>query len=514
MSRSGPAEPYDVAICGFGPAGEIAAGLLGRAGHRVLVVERDGESVYPLPRAVSMDAEVLRCLQQLEVADALAAGMLQLEGAEFVTEDGTHIMGATYPETTPLGWAPAYLYHQPDLDTMLRRAARQCPSVEVRFRTELTGFEQTADVVELHLRGDEGETRASALYLLGCDGASSFVRRHGGFGTDNLDFDQDWLVVDLVKTRPFDHPTIPQQICAPHRRITFVPGVGDRLRWEFQLRPEEDRATMAAPHRVFELLAPWLTPEDAELERSAVYRFHATVAARWRRERVFVLGDAAHQMPPFMGQGLCSGARDAFNLSWKLSTVLDGQAGGALLDTYEQERKPHATWTVDHAVSLGKLIDAFAAAAEGGEQPGPEHARSGYGGGRESPHLRQGLLYGESRLVGRPCAQPTVGQGGVIRVRLDDLMGPGWALLAREDPTPLLDTDTLAFWNQIGGRCLGLPAESCNPDPLARVFDEHLALIVRPDRIVYAAISHEDGAPALRAAVRHIERTFGAERPT
>jgi 3-(3-hydroxy-phenyl)propionate hydroxylase len=176
---------------------------------------------------------------------------------------------------------------------------------------------------------------------------------------------------------------------------------------------------MVEPGRVWALLGRWITPDDAELVRAVVYRFHATVAERMRDHRIFLAGDAAHQMPPFLGQGLCSGIRDAANLAWKLELVAAGAAGDQLLDSYGDERLPHAAGVVAHAVDTGKLIDQLS-----GREPQNTSLDAAYGGGRPFPHLEHGLIHGDHPMVGHQLPQPLV--DGVL---LDELLGTGFAVL-------------------------------------------------------------------------------------
>ena len=227
----------------------------------------------------------------------------------------------------------------------------------------------------------------------------------------------------------------------------------------------ETRDAMTAPERVWELLAPWLTDADATIVRSVVYRFHATVAATMRAGSVFLAGDAAHQMPPFLGQGLCSGVRDAANLAWKLQMVADGRAGDALLDTYDTERRPHAAGVVAHAVDTGRLIDQLA--GRGGEQ---QSLDSAYGGQRPFPRLEAGLLAGDGPLTGRQMANVVLDDGG----RLDDAVGDAFAVVV--DDLPRFDGPSLDRWRALGAAIVRSTALA--------PFGIGGAIVVRPDRYV------------------------------
>ena len=195
--------------------------------------------------------------------------------------------------------------------------------------------------------------------MVACDGAAGTCAGNSPASSlVDLGYDQRWLVVDVMLSRPVELPDIIHQICDPQRPATFVPSARNHRRWEFRLGEGESDEQVSDPENVWRLLAPWLGPGDGELVRAAVYDFHATVAERWRQDRLFLAGDAAHQMPPFMGQGMCSGIRDAANLAWKLEAVLRDGAAGSLLDSYEVERRPHVERCIELSIEAGRLLDA------------------------------------------------------------------------------------------------------------------------------------------------------------
>ena len=337
----------------------------------------------------------------------------------------------------------------------------------MRLEHEVLGFEQHADHVAVAVRDlATGRSRVvRARYLLGADGARSLVRKQLGVGSEDLQLDQPWLVVDTVLTRPVDLPVLVQQICDPARPTTFVPMCGQRRRWEFMLLPGETAADLERPGRITELLAPWVEPGDVEIVRAVVYTFHAILAERWRDRRVFLLGDAAHQMPPFLGQGMCSGIRDAHNLIWKLALVARGLAPDALLDTYQEERAPHVRAIIETAVMLGGLLqttDPEVAAARDAAMLAPDAAppeRTEIGG------LTSGVIVagGGRRVVDR-------GDGFELRVAV----------------AAALPDELASWWRGIGGRTVVRPG--VRP-----------ALVVRPDGYCFGKA---DDPARLLAALR------------
>ena len=337
-------DSFDVAVVGLGPTGAVCTALLGGLGLKTIAIERE-QAVYDKPRAFALDHEIMRVFEDIGIADAVAPHTAPFTPSEYYGVDGQLIkrLGAL-PPPWPLGWPPSMVFNQPAVDALLRD--RAAAVAEVAF-TELEGLDQSKKEVELRLR----DRTITAKYVVACDGASSTVRGALGIEYEDLDFDQPWLVVDLlVSPRGLEKlPKVSIQYCEPARPSTYLIGVGAHRRWELMLDPGEEPD-------VWKLLARWITPDDAQLWRAASYRFHALVAREWRRGRVFLAGDAAHQQPPFTGQGMCQGIRDAANLSWKLHYVLAGKAKERLLDTYEAERSAHAKRLISIVKDIGAVI--------------------------------------------------------------------------------------------------------------------------------------------------------------
>jgi len=444
---------FDVAVAGFGPTGATLAALLGQAGVRTLVVEKSA-AVYDRPRAFAFDHEIMRVFQNIGVAQEVLPHTAPFTPSEYYGASGQLIKRlGSVPPPYPLGWAPNYVFNQPAVEKILRQRAASFPSVKVEAGLEVKGF-SVSDAVEVHL--GNGKT-VSSKYLVGCDGAASTVRQALGIDYEDLDFDEPWLVVDLrVNERGLAKlPAVSMQYCEPARPATYLVGPGNHRRWEIMLLPGEEPRAMEA--RVWELLARWLTPADAELWRAASYRFHALVAGQWRRGPVFLAGDAAHQQPPFTGQGMCQGIRDAANLAWKL---IEGK--GDLLDTYETERKPHVKRLTSTIKDIGRLIcerDPDAAAAR-------DVRLIDEAGGTIRTVPRQNLIPPLESGFFSPIAHPANGtlfpqarfaDGSLM----DDVIGTGWRIIQKEDFAEL------GWW---------FDGHRCN------------AAVVRPDHYVYGII--------------------------
>jgi 3-(3-hydroxy-phenyl)propionate hydroxylase len=484
-------ETYDVAIVGGGPVGVAAANFCGVYGLSAVVFDRE-PGVYDLPRAAGIHEDVQRILHNAGVLEAILPGTSEMAGAEFVTSAGQRITGIEIPPGTRSdnGFPILLNINQPRVEQELRGCLARFDDVSLQVSHEVVSFDERDECVELEVRDllEQEIRRVRARWLLGCDGARSGVRKSCGIGWNSLGYDCEWLVVDLETTAPVELTPLCQQICDPERPVTVVPMPGRLRRWEFQLKPGETREEMEDRARVWELLEPWLSPDQGEIVRAVVYRFHATIADTFRHGRVFLAGDAAHQTPPFMGQGLCTGVRDVENLVWKLAMVKSGAACDALLDTYTAERHPLAVAMVQHSTNTGRLIDAFAAMERGGPEPAPELQEYAYGGSRTLPDLSNGLLaLAGGDWVGRLIPWATVdvdGRGGP----LDDVVGPRWSIVSGSDVRSSLSPEALGRVERIGAVFARASAEG----PIARLLAEHEAIVVRPDHIIYGVSSADE----------------------
>jgi 3-(3-hydroxy-phenyl)propionate hydroxylase len=486
---------YDVAVVGLGPVGATLANLLALRGLSVLALDREAD-IYRLPRAIHFDAECMRVFQTVGISDELAPGLVVAPGMRFVDAAGRLLISWDRPTGVgPQGWHASYRFHQPTLEEALRRRLRMQPQVDVRLRHDVFALDPAADHVALRLEDlSSGRLlRTRARYVVGCDGARSTVRRFMGAELDDLRSHERWLVVDVVlhRERPDlgDHSI---QFCDPARPATYVRGAGPRRRWELMLLPGEDAAAMSRPEVIWELLRRWVTPDDATLERPAAYTFHSVVARGWRNGRLLIAGDAAHQTPPFMGQGMCAGIRDAANLAWKLDDVMQGAANDGLLDTYESERSPHVREFIETAVRLGGVIQTTD--PEAARRRDAELASRPQSFATPQPRLGPGAHDGSAH-AGRIGEQPRLADGA----RLDDRIGYRHALVALPDCA-----------NGLAASSCGIPVVSAD-SPAAREWLERLgacAVLLRPDRYVAGVAS--DAAAARRLLVRRAS-THSAE---
>ena len=502
-SRPLAGELHDVILIGYGPVSESLALMLGRQGRSVVVCER-WATRYPLPRAVCVDHELYRVLAANGMRDVLPKITQKGPLYQWFNADWRELLVIDWSAPSISGGPEVNFVHQPTLEAALDDAVRAQPSVHLHLGWEVTRIEQDETCAHVHLRNAEtGETEElGGRYVVGCDGANSVVRETIGGGREDRGFEADWLVIDVLLNEgvTIENLGIPAagQYCNPERPTTIVPaGVREGRtyrRWEFMRLPGERNEDLEREERVWELLRPWAGPDDVELVRHKVYNFRSLLANRWRDRRLLIAGDAAHVMPPFMGQGMCSGMRDAWNLAWKLGLILDGKADDRLLDTYQPERLPHVSQITDMAIYLGKIIcipDSAAAAARdelflsGGAEPPPPF-----------PSLTGGLLRRDGAGEVTPGAgllSPHVEVSlDARRARLDEVTRGGFIVITRGfDGAEELGPEALAGLEAIGARLVTLgdhPNQLRDLDGRLDAFlaeQDWAAVIVRPDFYTY-----------------------------
>jgi 3-(3-hydroxy-phenyl)propionate hydroxylase len=509
----------DLIIVGCGPVGATAANLAGRAGLSAVVLE-EAEEVYDLPRAIHFDAHIMRILQQAGLADAVLPHTRVTERSTFYGADSKIIRVHDWPAGSPCGWQAHYMFYQPELERLLRAGIGRFEQVDVRLGVRVTGFEQRPSSVCVSTEDRRtGERREiTGRYLIGADGASSLMRSACGIRLLDRNFDEQWLVVDVRTGTELAGPNESEMFCDPARPSTRVPGPGNHHRWEFMLLPGESPQDLQQPEAIAGLLKPWLRADEVEIIRASVYRFHALVAELWRTGRVFLAGDAAHQTPPFLGQGLCHGIRDVQNLIMKIGAALAGGPEDTLLDSYQAERRPHVEQIIDIAVAVGRdicLLDPVAAAER------DQRMRRAAASGTELqttfqavPPLQGGLFTttaGAGDLFPQPAVRATAGS----QTLFDDFVGDEAAIvaippaarelrdLARGLAMPLITTADSGI-----GR--GLPtAVSGNLDGWLAGHQARVA-IVRPDRYVHGTARDLGEAEAM---ARELRALLPAKRP-
>ncbi|WP_103338469.1 bifunctional 3-(3-hydroxy-phenyl)propionate/3-hydroxycinnamic acid hydroxylase MhpA [Amycolatopsis sp. CA-126428] len=505
----------DVLVIGYGPTGMALSALLGQYGHRVTVVERYA-GLYNLPRAATFDDETMRLLQKLGIAERVATGTRVQRSYDWCNADGEVLIGNEFSDFGRCGWPEFNMMFQPVLERELDALCRRTPGIEVVRGYAVTELRQTDDGAEVvaspadelgrPLRTpDDARRTFNARFVIGCDGGNSTVRSDLGVEWDDYGFQEPWLVCDFRLKRDLKLP-MALQYGDPERPISIISIGPHHHRFSFMLDDAVSGPRIKAD-QVWAWVSRWISPQDADLIRIAPYTFRSTIARQWRKGRVLLAGDAAHQMPPFLGQGMCSGFRDANNLAWKLDLVLRG-AGEDLLSTYVEERAPHVRAITAKAVELGRLqtIRDKQAAKRRDEELLARRRAGLRPEGFRFPGYSEGLLApaaADDYARGQLFPQAWVGTDAAHTQRFDDASGGGWVLAVLGSATCTGLDDDLAAWRAVGGTVvvLGTPTGPANPWPVVndtdgayrQWFDEHrcTAVIVRPDWYVYGSAASD-----------------------
>ncbi|SMD06360.1 3-(3-hydroxy-phenyl)propionate hydroxylase [Fulvimarina manganoxydans] len=512
----------DVLVVGCGPVGAAFALMLGRLGISTLVIDK-APDIYLAPRAIAFDFDALRILQSVGVGEAdfeqVRIPVVRLISPLF--GEFARINTGQDVDTHPM----QITFYQPDLERGLRRKLEQTKNLALSLGTELVALTQTREGVLASVRHADGQMLdIRAGYLVGADGAHSVVRGIIGRDFQGSSFAEDWLIVDAQNpSQPIDHVEF---LCNPKRPTPHMVAPGGRQRWEFMLARGESRQQMERDEEIDRLLAPWGGIAAMKIERKAVYRFHARIASSFRNGRVFLIGDAAHITPPFVGQGLVSGLRDAANLSWKLAYVIQGKAGRHILDSYDQERRPHAKAMINLARFMAKLIM-------------PRHHLSAFivhgtmklmrcvpglralldeQGIRPSNSFRRGCFIKSASWPkpGHMFPQVWLLDPKGNEFRSDDVLGQHFALIGlNTDPGEYLTEDTRQFVSSLGATAVAIGHADTStaarfhyrlktPSALLPKGDRRVAL-VRPDRIVIATCRARDTASMLRSVKKYLD---------
>jgi 2-polyprenyl-6-methoxyphenol hydroxylase-like FAD-dependent oxidoreductase len=528
-----PVLDADVAIVGYGPVGQVLGALLASEGHRVCVVERHLQ-LYPLPRAFRFDGEVMRIFQRLGIVDEIRRELVEVDRYEWFGADDEPIVHIDVTHPHPSGWRTDYSFYQPAVERALDRVARAQPTLELRRGWECEQLVQRDDHVALTLRrmtdqapggwapGAEVAT-VRARYVVGADGAHSVVREASGIEQIDLGFSEDWLVADV---RPYDMAVLDDQPLAaeygdPDRPHIAVPNGTRHHRWEFELLDGDDRAAFATdPSLAWRLLEPFITADQGELVRQSVYTFRSLVARTMRAGRAVLAGDSAHQTPPFIGEGLCAGLRDANSLAWRLDLVLRGVAGDELLDSYTAERRHQNIVAIRRSMATGKLTST--------RDPQEAAARDATLRAGAVPPPREIPGIGRDGCVSQSWIDPLAGERAVQGVveadgrtgRFDDVVGRGFVLLlAAGDPDELLGIDAIAFvTRELGGVVVSLdPSVEGGVRDADGMLTAWLlvngagAVLVRPDAYVFGSAAEPAGAAGLVDALRQAIEGPGAD---
>jgi 3-(3-hydroxy-phenyl)propionate hydroxylase len=497
---------YDVAIVGYGPTGVTMATLLAQQGLSVAALDKYRD-VYPAPRAGHLDDEVIRSLQALGVAYELEPEMDEWTCYEYYNADWKMFLKIAVAEGEgPLGWRYHNMFLQPKYEARMRELNAEL-GVESFLGYEVVDFLEADDCVTLRARevaldwvepaepappiAPRGELEITARYVVGCDGVHSPVRSAIGSELEDFGGDRDWLTVHVQLTEDVDMPKCCFEWVNRDRPMAYISPFPERIKlFEFKRLPGETREEIQDPERVREFLRPWLKPDQYEILKANLFWFHSRIAQRWRRDRLMIVGDAAHAMTPKLGQGLCSGFRDVMNLAWKLPRVLRGEAPDELLDTYETERKPHVR---EFVVGSNELTNAIWAMAENPDRWDEGLVEFDY------PHPRLGPgLHGDApEPAGTISSQPRLPDGRLM----DDEIGFRFAVIGERDVVNGVSSQTAEDWKSIDTAIL------CDAGDEVAQWVASLgarAVILRPDRYILGAASSSNELEVITDRARRL----------
>jgi 3-(3-hydroxy-phenyl)propionate hydroxylase len=472
---------HEVVIVGLGPTGATLANILAGYEMDVLVLERE-ESVYPLPRAVHFDDEAMRVFQSIGLAEGIGRDARVNVGTKFVDRDQKLLLDWPRPqEIGPLGWYPSYRFHQPDLEAELNRGIAACKTVTLHRGASVTAVADLGDVVEVGYSHDGAKQVVTADYVIGTDGAKSVVRAAMDCEWEDLGFQERWLVIDvqLDKPRP-DLGDFTIQTCDRDRPTTYVRCPREWRRWEISLWPEEEADDVTTDEFIWPRLRPAITPDEGRIARKAVYSFESKLATRWREGRLMIAGDAAHLMPPFLGQGMCTGIRDVANLAWKLAAVLRWKAPDSLLNSYESERREHTRTYIETAVRVGEMMNSAETAEALTHAIRPDGAAQMNSISRDLDHAigPQG-----DEMSGMRMPQPRLDTGEL----LGDAMAGRFAVIG---PDEVLETVTLPPENI----AVAISAEAHSEVAEALSDLGIIAMILRPDFYCFGSVRPQNSS--------------------
>ena len=479
---------YDAIVIGLGPVGSFMALKLENYGLKVLAIDKE-KDIYPLPRAVSISDQGMRMHQSLDLENIYYKNSDAPGGAGFVDENLEFIGEPMTMKglNTPNGWPPMRFFHQPYTDREIRNKLLNS-SCDILVEHELLEINDSNESSCSIKNLNTNETIDYKFkYLIGADGANSKVRELKNIKQEDLNYDRDWIIIDIELLTETELGEFAIQICDPKRIGTFIPTHSPFKRWEFEIYDDDNVEEFSSDENINKLLSPWLKPEEYKILRKAIYQFHSVLAEEFQKDNCFLIGDSAHQNPPFMGEGMMTGCRDAENLAWKINMDFKYKLPN-LLENYQVERKEHARYIVENSLGIGLLMEAYAHTKNKDDVPA-ELVAKGYGS-FIIPPLDEGIFYeGKSNsesMSGQLFPQPVKIDDGEVIERCDFLLGDYFAIVSRKDF--VLSGDEKKFLSSINSKILILDSELVDSNMwMSTMIQEDKVYIVRPDKYIFGS---------------------------
>ena len=486
---------YDIVIIGYGPVGQFCSAILDKYKLNIAVIETY-PNIYPFPRAIAMDDEIQRLMNSLGLWEKFKEKTIVPEFVDFVFPNGKVVQRGPVAVTSN-GYPFVTMFYQPELEDLLRSYVNEKENIDVFLEHELINFKEETGVINLSIKNNKENKllKFKTKYLLACDGSKSFVRNKLNIGTVDLKYSKEWLVVDVNLLDSNETEKVARQICDPVRPTTYTLSPGNRHRWEFQLLAGERANKMLKEETISRLISPWLEKNRYELDRVAVYNFRGVHAEELRHKNIFLLGDAAHQMPPFAGQGMNSGIRDASNLCWKLAMVLKNGCGDEILDSYQSERIDQIQGTIKSSIALGKLLDSLSLAYKRNtpleEAVAPEAREQAYGGKKSfaDRSIKKGIFssFKKDMNAGKSI-QKAKFKNRSNELFIDDLIDFHFSLIVNGDPSNLLNEKTLNAFKEIDTVFVNTNDYRIQNTRFQDIMETG-SIIVRPDKSIYGTTS-------------------------
>ena len=524
-------QSVDIIISGCGPTGAMLANLLGNCGISVAIFDKE-KDIYPLPRAAVIDDDIARIFQSAGFIEEILAVSIPSKGYKFLDQERNSMFGFKRKSgNTDNGYPNSLLIRQPAIEKILRQGLTRFPNVQLYTEHEVHDVTQDDDRVQVSVKDLKTNTSRTITgkYLLASEGGRSFVRKSLGIELIDYQFDCPWLIVDVIANENVYLPEINQQYCTPSRPATFLNFGHNRYRWEIMLKEDESVEYAMDDQTIRYLLSNWVDSSKVEIERKVVYNFHALIAKEWKKGRVLLLGDSAHQMPPFLGQGMASGIRDAHNVAWKLQMVLHGLADESILESYQKERYPHVENIVKQAIEFGKIIQIsdqkiadFRDNLFKFLNNIPNISTALHEIERGKSPIGHGIHDSENNpLLGLLFIQPEVQTITHKMVRLDDLLDSQFALIGlNQDPQQMIHSSKKVIFEKLNVKYVNVMTEDAQVEQmtsdtlvikdrqnlLTQWFEKNQIdfVLLRPDHYIYGMYRSDQIDDLIQSLQQHL----------
>jgi len=488
-------DSYDIIIAGYGPVGQLCSNLLNKHELNIGVIESNFD-IYSEPRAISIDDEIQRIISSLGLWDNFKDNIDTPDFADLIFPNGKVVLRGPVTSTSN-GFPFVSTFFQPELENLLRKNLNKSDRTDIFLGHEIINFKEEGELIDISIKNlkDNKLSKIKTKYLFACDGSESFIRKKLKIDLVDLKYNKEWLVVDIKLEDSYEIERVARYICDPERPTIFTTLMGGRVRLEFQLLAGENGEEIINENKYIKFISQLLADNEYQIERAYIYRYRGNCANELRKKNIFLLGDAAHQMPPFAGQGLSSGLRDASNLCWKLAYVINNQFNDEILDTYQTERMDEVKNSIDSSIALGKLIDSLSIAFKNNtplEEAIPPEAREQAYGKKSltEKSISKGLFSSlvKDNNIGK-IVPMTHFSNKVENISIDDLLNSRFAVISRKDPNDSLNESALSSYKIINAVFIDLSKYNFLNSKFEELVDIG-DIIVRPDKLIYGITSN------------------------